>query len=187
MTVALLTAEIAGLDILEELSKATELRATELSEAEGEILEELRGVMLELTSGRIVRLDAAAPEVSIKQSEVRKEINRRLKERGEPVLSDRRFAVLRRELGVKDVWLRKRGQALWWVFPTTYLERLRGGTLHPDSLGSLDSSPAISDEKREPGEPKEPIGSGPLMEESLNFSARPEDRAPLSERERRSL
>ena len=187
VTVALLTAEIAGLDILEELSKATELRATELTEAEGDILEELRGVMLELTGGRIVRLDAAAPEISIKQSEVRREVNRRLKERGEPVLSDRRFAVLRRELGVKDVWLRKRGQALWWVFPATYLERLRGGTLHQDSLGSLGSPSTVSDEKGEPGEPKEPRSSGPLMEEALDFSARPEDRAPLGERERRNL
>ncbi len=172
LTVALLTAEIAGMDVTEELSSASNLRETELTEAEGEALEELRDVVLDLTGTRTVKLDASSNEVSVKQSDVRRDINRRRKERGERPLSDRRFATLRRELGVKDLWLGTRSRAPWWSLPELFLGRLNDGQARLDSHGTLDS---LSSSMTENGSQGSQVGGSVISGGAETFGPDPGD------------
>ena len=126
VTVALLVAEMAGVNVLKELESANELREMEIFAASDSDLDELRAIVLELSAGAQEKLLDGAPETRLIQAKIRREFNRRKKEDGGRQIHDRRFARLRRDLGVKDEWLVKGAETggLVWRLPLPWLSSL---------------------------------------------------------------
>lgn len=115
--IACLVGEMAGVDTAADLRAANEVRLMAITEGGGEDLEELQEVVVELMAGA-PRLKLEAPgEVRLRQREVRDALNRRRRERGERPLDDRRFAGLRRELGITEGMCVKYGGAKIWCLP----------------------------------------------------------------------
>jgi len=142
-TIALLVAEMAGVDVLEELRDAGNLRAIEVAVSTGSDLEEMSEIIVELSGVEQSRLlDAATKTIRMKQSDVRKKFNANRKARGERSISDATFAKLRREIGIREEWLGSHARAIYWEVPVPFLGTLthQGHQAHPDSIGSVGES-----------------------------------------------
>ncbi len=121
--IALLVAHPLGISVEEELRRASELTQTLTGEGTAAEKEELAEVLLDLAGPLQEKLLEEAPEVRLKQTAIKHEVNRRRKDRGEPIYrGHKRFSVLRRELGIKDAWLRTVGGCKWWAVPAPFLE-----------------------------------------------------------------
>ncbi len=118
---ALLVAEMVGVDVVEELSKASELAQTLVGAASSNLLEEFRDVLLNLVGPIQPKLAEKAPDYRIFQKDVKDELNRRLKERGERPLGDTAFARLRQEARIEDTWIRRPGNRVLWILPEAYV------------------------------------------------------------------
>ncbi len=125
LTIALLVAQMAGVDVVESLSSATALRAVEISEDQAEAIDEVRLATLDNLS-KVIAFNAGGEEVyRVAQKAVRDLVNSRRGERKERPLTTGRLALLRRELGVKDAWLAEKGHALHWNLPRAFVDSIR--------------------------------------------------------------
>ena len=128
LTIALLVARMVPVDVGPQLSSARALRDVEVGEDQAEALGELRDVVL-VSMGKTVSFgDAGAQLYRVVQRSVRDSVNLRRKDRQEKPLTSNRLALLRRELGVKDVWLRNHHGNLVWNLPPAFVDKLRGDT-----------------------------------------------------------
>ncbi len=155
--VAVLVAEVAGADLTAELRAASELRKVALTDSEGSLVEELRDAILAEAGAVASKLDSTEPEVRVRQKALKDRVNRELKGRGERPVSDKSLASARRNLGVKDAWLRTPQRRVVYVLPSSFIRSLRGDST---PLGSPDSPDSLSrpDVKGEPSEPSESRG-----------------------------
>jgi hypothetical protein len=125
MTVALLTAEIAGVDVLKTLKAAAEQREASAADSGDEAIEELANVVADLTRAAPRALGDDGGSTSLKQTTVLRELNTRRRAAGKQTLGSQRMASCRREIGVKDGWLRNVHRASWWVLPQEFVEGLQ--------------------------------------------------------------
>lgn len=135
VTIALLVAEMAGVDVVEELNAAVRTRETS-NEDTADDLEALSEVVQNLAETGCAKTLVGSGLVRIKQSLVKHELNRRRKEQNDRPISDRRLAMLRRELGVSESWLSKPGNAVIWNLPERFVADLRNkaNMANPDSV-----------------------------------------------------
>ena len=124
-TVALLVAEMLGVDVVEELRRAGALARNLTGAAMAEELEELGEVILGIAGPMQQKLSGGASEVRLRQKSVRDEWNHLRKERGDPLIWDKQFAVFRRELGIRDEWLRRPGNRMEWALPASWFAALK--------------------------------------------------------------
>ena len=153
VTVALLVAEAAGVDLEAELREA--LGAKEREAAENEWVEALGDILPRLAKNS-PKLEAS-PFYVLKQSAVKAELDRIRKERRLPPCSAAEFAGWRRDLGIRSDWIRKRARAAYWNLPKEFVEDL--GSQGPGSLTSL-ASLLSRDERGNHVSPVNPSGEG---------------------------
>ncbi len=139
---AVLVAEMIRVDVIEELREASELAKTLTGEGLGDLLGELAEIVLEKVGPLQESILEDSPVVRLSQKELKDELNRRRKERQEPVLLDRDFAKLRRDFEVKDEWLRRPKNRIVWNLPLPFL---RG-------LEDMANSPIPPNPNEEPGQ-----------------------------------
>jgi hypothetical protein len=146
-TVALLVAEIAGVNVLEALNEAGKLRAIESFAASDTDLDDLRQALLEIAGPIQTGILDAAPTVRLKQAGIRRKFDANRKARNASRLGDGAFATLRREL-IPPEWIGSHGNALFWNVPAPFLTTLanQANQANPDSIWSAGY----------PGEPGEP-------------------------------
>ncbi len=118
--IALLVAHVAGLDILAELRKANELRQAVSGEADADDLAQIAQVVLELATVTNAKILDEAPEVTIRQPDIKKRVNEGRKAAGQRAMTDSRFATLRQELGIKAEWLTNTHGTLVWHIPSSW-------------------------------------------------------------------
>ncbi len=119
-TLALLVAEMAGVDIIDDLRAANEAMA---SITEPEALEQLRASVKALIKDKVGAIDADGG-IRLRQSTVRLNTNNlRIQNKQKP-LTDREFARYRRDLGVDDNLLRFPGNKATWVLPATLVQAI---------------------------------------------------------------
>jgi hypothetical protein len=127
ISIAVLVSMIADVDVIKELREATESRPVSDESIAGE-LEELQQVILDLA----VQLHQTAIDESriirFKQSEIKKELNRRRVSRGERSIFDYRFSILREELGIDRSMLTNPGNAMHWDVPEEVLHTMANKT-----------------------------------------------------------
>jgi hypothetical protein len=168
MTVALLTAEIAGVDVLSTLRTATEHREAAGSESADEAIEELAEVVSDLARAAPRPLGGGTGPVRLKQTLVAQELDRRRHAAGKFPIGTKRLARCRRELGVKDDWIRTVHKAAWWHLPEEFLRGLEPADNAPEPVAPPTSpgSPARQDEKGKSGNlgnpTYRPLGPPPL-------------------------
>lgn len=126
VSMAMLVAEVAGIDIIKELHDATASRPASDESIAGD-LEELQQVITDMAVNLHQTLIDKSPVIRFKQSEVRKAINKRRKDEGERPIFDRHLSVLREEIGINRSWLQKTGNAMYWDLPEQFVRTL--GTL----------------------------------------------------------
>ncbi|MCI4321737.1 MAG: hypothetical protein L3K05_05470 [Thermoplasmata archaeon] len=151
MTVALLTAEIAGVDVLATLKLASEHRESSAADTADDALGELAAVVGDLARSSPRALGEVDGITRLKQSSIAEELNRRRRESGKYGLGTQRLAKCRRELGVKDEWLRASHKASWWHLPREFLTGLEPSVAAPSTTGATPpgspTSPVRQDEK----------------------------------------
>lgn len=126
-TIAVLVAEMVGVEAGDELSKANELAKNLTGEGEAEVLAELTEIVLLQAGPLQTKLTKEGPDVRLPQKPLKDELNRRRKERGDSILYDGDFAKLRRELNVKDEWLLRPKNRVVWALPHSFLKELEEG------------------------------------------------------------
>jgi hypothetical protein len=184
MTVALLTAEIAGIDVLETLRAAATQREASAADAGDEAIGELAEVVSDL-AGAAPRLLADGPAATrLKQSVVFNELNHRRRLAGKFPIGSRQFASCRREIGVKDEWLRSVHKSSVWELPSEFIVALGSVASEPTPcrLGPLTppGPPSRHGGEGERGDPGDPVGQprgppplpGPTHSDDL-FNGRP--------------
>jgi hypothetical protein len=114
---------LIGVDISEELKHGIGTLAMADEENEDDIAE-FNGVLIDIATNRADV--GTAIEVRVKQSIVKKKLNETKRWRDERPLSNKRFAVIRREAGIRDSWLRSEHHAVVWAIPMNHLRILRG-------------------------------------------------------------
>ena len=157
MTVALLTAEIAGVDVLSELRSATEQREAILAESSDEAIGEIAAVVSDMARAAPKPLEGDGGFVRIPQARILEEVNRRRKQLGKLPLGSRRFASCRRELRVKDEWMVCVHKASVWNLPLSFVAEV-ARSLDPLLLGPPGplTPPFYRDVKGNPGELGDP-------------------------------
>jgi hypothetical protein len=125
-SIAMLIAEMAGVDVLGEIREANKLRDVAMFAASDSDLDELHGAVLDVAGPIQDGILDKAPHVPVRQAPIRKKFNERRKASGERPISNRAFARLRREAGVKDEWIvHGKTGGLVWNLPLPYLRYLR--------------------------------------------------------------
>src|SRR5208283_727753 len=113
--VALLVAEMAGIDVATELRAASEVRAIAVADAEDSALEDLAAAIVSVLGLVQKALDAKVDTVRIKQKAVKDALNTARKSRGERTVGNAEFSKLRDALGIENEWLATlSGHALVW-------------------------------------------------------------------------
>jgi hypothetical protein len=131
-TVACAVARIVGVDLGEELRRASEARSIAIAASSDADVELCREIVLELAKGTVqAAIDESYNTVSIRQKDIRKAFDETRRSRGDRRLSDAAFAAIRRELGVKDAWLTRPGNLITWSLPTPWLTWLTRLTSTP--------------------------------------------------------
>ena len=128
LAIALLVAHMIPADVGPSLLSAKLLREVEVSEEQTEALEEVRDVVLATMSRTVTFAEGGAEVYRVVQRTVRDAISLRRKDRQERPITPSRLALLRREMGVKDVWLRDHHGSLIWNLPKAFVEGLREAT-----------------------------------------------------------
>ncbi len=137
MTIALLVAEMAEVDVLKELKDANELREMETFASSDPAHDLLREVIHEKAYDLGITVTGTSDVALGKQEDYRVALNARLKSAGDRPASNRRFKQLLRDIGFKEGWRRERHHTIYWVVPLNDLKILLG-------LGSAATSPPSS-------------------------------------------
>ena len=148
VTIALLVAEMASVDVIEALKEASKLREIESFAAADTDLDDLREALLEVAGPRQAGLIDSSASVRLKQAPIRKRFDANRKARGASRLGDSGFATLRREV-IPEAWLGSHGNAVYWNVPVSFLSTLanQANQANLDSIGS-------AGESGEPGYPR---------------------------------
>ena len=175
VTVAVLVAEAAGVDLEVELRDA--LAAKEREATENEWVGVLADLLPSLARSAPKLEDA--PFYVVKQSEVKAELDKARKERHLPPCSAAEFAGLRRDLGVRSGWTRTRGKVKYWHMPEAFvldLESQGDGPLTP--LAPLSSREVKGGQGGQGGlagrDPEDLLGPGPTRSDRALANARRE-------------
>ena len=193
MTVALLTAEIAGVSVLETLRSASEHREVAAADSGDEAIPELAEAVLNLARVTPRSLGGETNFVNLKQTLIADELNRARRALGKLPIGSQRLAKCRRELGVKDDWLHSHHKAAWWNVPKEFLTILEAGldTVSTAPIGSPapPAPPPRQDERGKSGDPGKrvhyPDDRPPLPGlpgEEVPLAGRPNRMAPFKSR-----
>ena len=125
--VALLVAEIAGVDVAAELKEAVELRRASVGTEDAGDLEDLTDAILAASGSAQDRLIAGSPRVRILFRELKAEIDRRRKERDERPISNNRLATILTQAGVSESWKVRPGNKVGFDLPVEFVRGLREG------------------------------------------------------------
>ncbi len=137
-TIALLVAEMAGVDVLKELKDANELREMEVFAASDPAIDQLREVIAD--QARMLGL-ASGPEIELgKQEDIRRELNLRRGIGGERPIGSMQFKKLVRDVGIKEAWRRNRHGSLYWVVPRNAIPILTASLTPPNPPPPPDDS-----------------------------------------------
>jgi len=125
VTVALLVAEMAGIDVLADLREANALREIASEASASEDREELLEVLEDLTRVEIAskkeELFGPVKILRVRQKDVFDEFNRRKRERGEKPIWRKSFVSVRREAGIGEAWIRDNHGSLVWNLPVDWV------------------------------------------------------------------
>ncbi|MEE9237396.1 MAG: hypothetical protein V3U52_06370 [Thermoplasmata archaeon] len=143
-TIALLVAEMLSVDVREEMKKASEQAQALTGEDTADLLEDLKDVVLSRAVSIQEKLIDESPEIRFRQKEIKDEMNRILKDRGERPLSHGRFAALRRDFGIEDAWLRKPQNRVEWAVPVKWLSTLEVSLPNPLNHTNLEIESEVS-------------------------------------------
>jgi hypothetical protein len=126
---------LAGVDITEDLKRG----AASLyigSEEDEELVEEINRALLAVA--RRAASITPSTSISVKQSEVRSDINGAREALHLKPVGHRRFAEGYRAAGIHDSWIRNRGGKNYWVVPMGHLKLIGG-------LGNMPNLPNLPD------------------------------------------
>ena len=126
--VALLVAEIAGVDVAAELRAAVELRRASVGTEDASDLEDVTEALLAATGNAQDRLMEGSPVLRVWFRELKKVVNRRREERNDPPISDRRLATMLTQVGVSESWKRNPKNRVGYDLPADWVRQLRQGT-----------------------------------------------------------
>ncbi len=176
VTVALLTAEAAGVDLEAELREALGAKEREATEDE---MVELLGELLPPLARADPKLEET-PFFVVKQSQVKAKLDQVRKERRLPPSSDREFAGWRRDLGIRSEWVRVRGKVKFWHLPEAFVADLESQGHDPlDPLGPLSRHERKGGQGGLPrGDPEDLLGPGPTLADLAMRNAREEGSVP---------
>ena len=124
--VAVQVAHMAGLDVVADLRAANELNELETAASETEDKEDLLEVLRNLTNiqmrqkGELVLEDAKI--VRHRQREVLESLNRLRDERKQRRITTPAFAALRRDIGIREDWVKAHGHAKYWNLPMEWVK-----------------------------------------------------------------
>lgn len=124
-------AEMAGIDIKEELQHGIRTLSTANEEDEDEI-EELNVALLSIVEQQ--RLIQAADTITVKQAAVKALINEERRLKNLKPLGNKRFATIYRAAGIRESWVRGRGGKNYWVVPVLHLKKVKGLLNSPNSV-----------------------------------------------------
>ena len=126
VTIALLVAEMAGIDVLADLREANALREIASEASASEDREELLEVLADLTRSEIAskkeELFGEVKIVRVRQKEVFEEFNRRKREHGEKPIWRKAFVSIRREAGITEAWIRDNHGSYVWNLPVDWVK-----------------------------------------------------------------
>jgi len=123
VSIALLVAEMAGVDIINELHQACDMKA-KTAESNADILEVLTDVVVELCNNYL-RMNDNCDKIRLRQTDIKRAVNIKREMDGEHnPISDLTLKVLRDEVGVKRSWLTKSGNAMFWNLPRDFVKEL---------------------------------------------------------------
>jgi hypothetical protein len=119
-----LVAHMVGIEVSEDVAAADKIRLVEDDSADEQA--EVQEALLEvLKEGKAQKALEGIKEIRIPQKAVKDRVNERRKERDERPLSDVRFKVLRREIGIKEAWVRPCHGKNEWAIPVSFLVTLQ--------------------------------------------------------------
>jgi hypothetical protein len=132
--ITLQIAEIVGVDLTSELREALTARDVALAGDEADDLADLREVLLDEVRSQ-ARLETG--EARVFQKTISGRLARRRAEYGARPLSNRAFAQLRRDLGVRDSMLRNWRGSLVWVLSEEFLSCMQISETNPANSPGL--------------------------------------------------
>jgi len=137
--VALLVAEIAGVDVATELKAAVELRRASVGTEDAGDLEDVTEAILAASGSAQDRLIEGSPVLRVWFRELKREVNRRREDRKDPPMSDRRLATMLTQVGVSESWKGATGNRVRFDLPGEFVRQLR------DPIPTSPTSPTSSD------------------------------------------
>lgn len=126
---------LVGMDVTEELKHGIETVSLGGEEDE-DLVDEISDALLAVAKQR-ASIDGAST-VTVKQSDVKRFINDQRELRHLKPLGNRRFAEGYRAAGIRDSWIRNRGNRNYWVIPMNHLRFLDGLLHSPNSVNIAD-------------------------------------------------
>jgi len=145
-TYATLVSVMADIDVAKDIETADEKRLVEDGSIDDQA--EVRTALLEVLTGSDQQQSLASiTEIRIPQKKVKDLINEWRRTRFEKPISDARFKALRRDIGIREAWVRNVSNRLIWAIPTAFLLTLRGGQANLGNLANLNEKPVQQDDK----------------------------------------
>jgi hypothetical protein len=140
-TYANLVGFMIGIDVSEDVAISDRIRLVEDESADeqAEVQQAILNVLKESDGQKAL---ASIAEIRIVQKDVKSLVDRWHKERDEKPLSDARFKILRREIGIKEAWVRRPGNRNVWVIPAPYILTLQANM---DNMANLKEKPVQQD------------------------------------------
>ncbi len=119
VTIALLVCEVSGVQVDSSIRAALDHKAALSGTLEANEVAELLDALRHYYPERVV--DVGGEKVlRVSQADVKATINLARRDRRELPMSDRRMALVRREAGIKDRWLRSYHGARVWLVPVNW-------------------------------------------------------------------
>jgi hypothetical protein len=171
VTIALLVAEAAGVNLEAELQDALTLKEAESEESEwvdalGDVVRSLATTSTRLEESEFV---------VVRQRDVKVALDAKRKESRLPPSTTNEFAAWRRKLGVRSGWLRKPKRATYWHLPQGFVDGL--GEVPPPTSPTSPTSPAPRDGRVSQVSQVRWGGEGPQEEDLLGPGPTLADRA----------
>jgi hypothetical protein len=154
--VALLTAEVSGVDVATELRAAVELRRASVGTEDAGDIEDVTDAILAVTGAAQDRLTETSPRVRVLFRAIKNEVNRKRKERDDRGISDNRLATVLTQAGVSESWKVRPRNKVGFDLPIEFVRGLREGG--PNRTNS--PNPVVLDEDVRPVRPVSPTPRG---------------------------
>ena len=122
---AVLVADLIGMESAVDLQDASKARGIAVAMSEDEDLEVLRDCLLGLAKGTVqAAIDSGGSITRVAHKDLRAAFDEARKARGDRRLTNSAFSSLRRELGIRDAWIRRPSNLVMYCLPTPYLTNL---------------------------------------------------------------